>query len=77
MRSPETTHLPFLAFAVRILPMDTSCMERVLAGIRPDEVRDFQNMLALWERAGWIDQEEAAEWRRRILGAQTVPSPAA
>jgi hypothetical protein len=46
--------------------MDTRHMERVLAGIRPDEVQDFQGMLALWERAGWIDREEAAEWRRRI-----------
>jgi hypothetical protein len=56
--------------------MDTACMERILAGIRPEEVRDFQDMLALWERAGWIDREEAAEWRRRISRAQ-LNGPAA
>jgi hypothetical protein len=54
--------------------MDTSHMERVLAGIRPEEVRDFQGMLALWERAGWINQEEAAEWRRRISRALCEPA---
>ncbi len=50
--------------------MTTAQMERVLAGIRPEEVRDFLRMLSLWERAGWVDREEAARWKQRISRAQ-------
>ena len=50
-------------------------MNRIFAGIRPDGLRDLQGLLALWERVGMIDREEAAEWRRRILLAQNLPDP--
>ena len=55
--------------------MDIDCMKRIFAGIRPDGLRDLQGLLALWERVGMIDGEEAAEWRRRILQAQSLPGP--
>ncbi len=44
-------------------------MERALAGIRPDEIQDVLEMVALWERAGWIARDEAAEWSRLILAS--------
>jgi hypothetical protein len=74
LRSPATIGLSFLAVAVYVPAMVIACMERVLAGIRSDEVRDFLGMLSLWERAGWIDQEQAAEWKRRISRAVNAPS---
>ncbi len=56
--------------------MDNLRKERVLRGLRPEEIPDFRRMLDLWERADWISHEDAAEWWRRIYAAAGVaPAP--
>jgi hypothetical protein len=54
-------------------PMDTIRMERILAGLRPEEIPDIQGMIELWEKASWIDREEAAEWRRQVVARASGP----
>ena len=44
--------------------------DAILALMQPDEVPDALRFVALLERGGQMGQEEADEWRRRILARE-------
>ena len=57
--------------ALRYIPgMTSATVNEVLARMTPEEIRDGLWFLDVCERSGNMDQEEADEWRRRILARQ-------
>ena len=53
-----------------MLPWDTAKMNAVLADMRADEVPDMLKYLPLFVRNGTMSEDEAAEWKLRILAWQ-------
>ncbi len=50
---------------------DPDHIDAVLCGLDPEELPGALRLLNAMERAGWIDPEDEAEWRGRILDSGT------
>jgi hypothetical protein len=46
--------------------MNTATMNACLAELSPAEIQDGPRMIDAWLRAGWMDEDEATEWRLRL-----------
>ena len=51
-------------------PRGMDKMDDILALLRPEEVADALRFVEVWEKAGYMSPEKAAEWRRRIEASQ-------
>ena len=51
-------------------PMIPEKMDEFLAIMKPEEIRDALWFVDVCARLGSMDQQEASEWRRRILARQ-------
>jgi hypothetical protein len=54
--------------------MHPTKMNAVLAEMKPHEIRDALRFIDVFERAGDLQSDEAAELRRRVVGWQAFYS---
>ena len=47
--------------------MDGSKFNVLMAEVEPHEIRDIPRFVDVWCRAGWMDEDEADQWRRGFL----------